>query len=76
MSREYLLPTPAYQNLLLIYETGNKWRMCKSVYMEVSGGQNELSWDTWLVPFFPRKKFLVNSEKERVVFENKKEPYR
>ena len=30
-------------------ETGNKWLICKNVYMELSGGWNELFWDTWLV---------------------------
>ena len=42
MSSEYLLSTSSYQNLLLICETGGKWHMCKSVYMEKSGGRNEL----------------------------------
>ena len=67
MSSEYLLFTSAYQNWLLICKTGNKWHMCKSVYMEVSGGRNELFWDAWLVPFFSRKFFLVNSL-EKVLF--------
>ena len=58
MSRKYLLSTSAYQNWLLICETGNKWHMCKSVYMDVSGGPNKLFWDVWLVSFFRRKKFL------------------
>ena len=48
-------PPPAYQNWLLICETGNKWHMCKSVYMDVSGGPSELFWDVWLVSFFRRK---------------------
>ena len=42
MSSEYLLSTSAYQNWPLICETGGKWHMCKSAYMEVSGGQNKL----------------------------------
>ena len=42
MSSEYLMSTSTYQNWLLICKTGNKWHMCKSVYMEVSGGRNEL----------------------------------
>ena len=39
MCSEYLLHTSAYQNWLLICETGNKWYICKSVYMEFSGGE-------------------------------------
>ena len=54
-------PPPAYKNWLLICETVNKWHMCKSVYMEVCCGRNELFWDAWLVPFFPRKKIILNS---------------
>ena len=38
MSSEYLLSSTAYQNWLLICETANKWHMCKSICMEVSGG--------------------------------------
>ena len=33
MSSEYLLSTSAYQNWLLICKTGNKWHMCKSIYI-------------------------------------------
>ena len=39
MSSEYLLYTSADQNWLLICETGNKWYICKSFYMEFSGGE-------------------------------------
>ena len=67
MSSEYLLFTSAYQNWLLLCKTGNKWHMCKSVYIELSGGQNELFWDAWLVPFFSRKIFLAKSL-EKVLF--------
>ena len=68
----YYCPPPTYQNWLLICETGNKWHMCKSVSMEVSGGRNELFWDAWLVPFFSRKTFLVNSL-ERTFYFRKQE---
>ena len=69
MSSDYLLSTSACQNWVLICKTGNKWHMCKSIYMEVSCGWNELFWEAWLVPFFPRKRKCV-------VFENKKEAYK
>ena len=39
MTSEYLLSTSAYKNRLLICETGNKWHICKSVYMELSEGE-------------------------------------
>ena len=39
MSSEYLLSTSAYQNWLLICETGNKWHICKNMYMDLSGGK-------------------------------------
>ena len=68
MSSDYLLSTPACQNWLLICKTDNKWHMCKSIYMEVSGGWNELFWEAWLVSFFPRKKFLVDSLEEVCCF--------
>ena len=69
MNSEYLLSTTAYQNWLLICETANKWHMCKSVGMEVSGGKNELFWDAWLVPFFCRKNSYKQC-KENVFFSN------
>ena len=50
MSGDYLLSSLACQHRPLICETGNKWLMCKSVYMELSDGQNEFFWDASLVP--------------------------
>ena len=60
-SKRIYTPLPWPLRHLLICETGNKWHMCKSIYMEVSGEWSELFRDAWMVPFFPRKKFLVNS---------------
>ena len=55
MSSDYLLSTPACQNWLLICKTDNKWHMCKSIYMEVSGRQSRGS-----VLFLKTRKKLIN----------------
>ena len=50
MSSQYLLSTSAYKKWLLICETGNKWHICKSVYMELSGGEmNYFETLDWLI---------------------------
>ena len=76
MSSESLLSTTAYQNWLLICETANKWHMCKSMWMEASGGQNELFWDTWLVPFFCRKNSYKQCKENVFFFKFEKEAYK
>ena len=63
MSSEYLLSTSAYQNWLLICGTGNKWHICKRVYMELSESvMNYFEMLDWFPfpppPPPPKKKFL------------------
>ena len=51
MSSEYLLSTSAYQNWLLICGTGNKWHICKRVYMELSDSEmNYFEMLDWFPP--------------------------
>ena len=51
MSSEYLLSTSAYQNWLLICGTGNKWHICKRVYMELSDSKmNYFEMLDWFPP--------------------------
>ena len=56
MRSEYLLSTSAYQNWLFICETGNKWHISKSYYMELSGNEmnyfETLDWFIDLYSFF------------------------
>ena len=57
---EYLLSTSSCQNWLLICETPNKWQICKSAYMELSGGKinyfETLDWFLYPPPSPPKKK--------------------
>ena len=65
---EYLLSTSACQNWLLICETPNKWHICKSAYMELSGGKinyfETLDWFLYPPPSPPKK----NQSREIMLF--------
>ena len=62
MSSEIYFPPPSYQNWLLICETGNTHSTCIRTFTWrwVVGEVNYFEMLDWF-PFFPRKRFLVNS---------------